>query len=152
MCRGHLAAKILQDFSSINSWIGYDICSACIEETVCKDRRYEPRVLNVNFYNTTIPRTDVLVASHVIEHFDHIEVIILLGMFRSYLIPTLLLELPLRKSWHNYKGGHVLELNERRFIKLAQVFGYTLTATEPSVGVEGNCYKFTNQKGIEHGE
>ena len=64
---GDLAVKCLENLAWEPTWTGYDISKYFIEKSVTHNR-YHPVLLDAQLWNTDLPKFDIFVSSHTLEH------------------------------------------------------------------------------------
>lgn len=116
--RGELARDVLPNFEDIVCWDGYDICSAAIDFTVCKDQRYTATKLTCPFCRIPDFKFEIFVSTHTVEHLSSEEAVDLLGFIERNCRKAVYLEMPIPESGKKWRGGassHVLELGRKHF-------------------------------------
>lgn len=109
--RGELASCILQSNDKILLWDNYEISSNAIKNTICKDKRYNPILLEDFAWNLDIFESyNTCILSHVIEHIKQKQ----LRRFFNRLINVkyIYIEAPLhrrRNAWNGRRATHILE-------------------------------------------
>jgi len=99
-------------FRSIALWTNIEICRGAAARPVCKDFRYEPRVLDCWVWEMPedwFKPYDVVFMSHSIEHMSSEDVTKLLSRITS--ARYLYIDAPLAWSgtdWQGYMGTHIL--------------------------------------------
>ncbi len=127
---GSLACELLQENDRIKCWYGYDICSKAISRSKNLEK-YKPAVLNDWFHNLELPKLNLFISSHTLEHLSDDRV---LATFDKVLdVKYLLLDTPLEEygqDWAGYHASHVLKsgkydlerwLQERDYRKLLDI-------------------------------
>lgn len=107
--KGKLAGEILSEFPAISRWYNFEVSPLVVDSPVCKDERYIP-VLPADFvWNVSLPKAEVLVTSHFLEHIKARDVRALFGnlppsvLFMAHVIPIL----PdcTERDWTGYGGN-----------------------------------------------
>ena len=63
---------------AIEKWYNYEICRNAIEKSVLSDQRYKPVIPDNFVWNIDLPKADVLIASHFVEHIKWWELVALI--------------------------------------------------------------------------
>lgn len=136
--KGHLAMDILQQFSNIKNWIGYDF-SSCVNESILNEPRYTPVSLNDWFHLTELPHFNTFVSSHTMEHLSSDQVLKTFQHIASK-AKYLLLEIPLNengKDWHNWSCAHVLTWGQKYIRDALHKLGYRWFYEIKTLGIMG---------------
>lgn len=116
--RGSLAKSILAENKNITSWLGYDICSDALDETVVTDKRFTPVYMDDQWYFQHKGDFDIFVSTHTLEHMTVLEVQEVLAKLDVWCKRAVYLELPLIESGKVWRGGassHVLRWGRKQF-------------------------------------
>jgi hypothetical protein len=133
---GHLAKRMLEATDKIKWWVGYDFESP-IKRNVCMDKRYSTVSLDNWFHKTDIPKCDVFVASHVLEHLSSVQ---LQQTLTSIDAKHFLFEIPLKeegRTWNNGACTHVLEWGLIRFCEFLKDNNFKIFKYVPYLGIIG---------------
>lgn len=123
---GRLASQLVTR-PDIRSWVNYDLV---VVPQACENPRYNLSVLTDWIWNTEIPRADVFVACHTIEHLSAEHFYELAKSLRE---PWVYFEAPLDEEptdWNGYAGSHRLDLGWAGVRNLMEMCGY-----EPAAGL-----------------
>jgi hypothetical protein len=109
--KGELAQKMLVK-PGIVEWRNLEICERAVQKSVFSSPRYEAVIPDDFAWKVALPKADVLVASHFIEHVKWREFAALMsslpGEFRF-----VGLQAPIQETetdWTGYHGTHILEV------------------------------------------
>lgn len=104
-----LADYLLQN-SLVEKYYAYDIEAKAIATRVCNDKRLICNVLKDEFYKTELPKADVFISTHTLEHFTNDEVIKVIDHIAGN-VSAMIIEFPtLSGNWSGYNGTHILTL------------------------------------------
>jgi hypothetical protein len=125
--KGDMACRAMEEFPFIEEWTGIEICSAAIENTLCKNPKLK-YIFPEKFDWFAEPRTidaDFIVATHFIEHLsnEHFDQLINYCNGAKYIY----FEAPMSNisnNWSGYGGTHKLEYGWNKIIELMS--NYTL--------------------------
>lgn len=125
---GQLAKEILKEYSNIQSWIGYDICYSAVNRSRLNvhDDRFTAIALNDWFFNIELPKFNIFVCSHTLEHLNMDQVIKTLDHAKN--AKEIILEIPVYdvgRSWRYSKSTHVLTENRETIRKILTERNYT---------------------------
>ncbi len=118
---GRLAKSIFEVYGQrIMKWHGCDIAPVVVLNRQCKHPLYNPVLLLSHFWDVNIPKHDVFICSHTLEHmtFDQVKKV-LLHQHGKYLV----LETPI-ENWDNYEGGHILDVSQEEYLNFIKSLGY----------------------------
>lgn len=109
--RGDHAAAILGLYPSVERWVNIEFCAEAAAAPKTKDPRYEVRVPGEFRWwrEDPLPKGDLLVLSHVIEHLSPRDAEDLLDTATG--TPAIYCETPLptpASDWKGYLGTHIL--------------------------------------------
>lgn len=116
--RGSLAQSVLAENKNITSWLGYDICTAALDENKAKDSRFKPVYMDDHWYYMDHGAFDVFVSTHTLEHMIVPEVRTVIGKLDVLCNKAVYLELPLIEAGKFWRGGassHVLRWGRKHF-------------------------------------
>jgi hypothetical protein len=119
--KADLAQEALNDYPSISSWKGIEICKSAIDKTKCNNNKFEyifPK--EFNWFETTIrPNADCIIGTHFIEHLsdNHFE------SLAKYCkgVKHVIFEAPLKEQnydWTGYIGTHKLNYGWQEVIRI----------------------------------
>ena len=110
--RGELAQEMLNRFPSLAIWCNVEICRAAVKDSVFASPKYKTWIPPDHPWNMELPPSNVVVASHFIEHIKQQEFELLLINLPET-VRYLALVAPLPESgptdWGGYHGSHILE-------------------------------------------
>ena len=128
--KGELAASVLSDYPGIPKWLNVEIAPQAVTESACTDPRYSVIVPDAFLWDTDLDLSEyrTLVASHVIEHLKHADLIKLLRRTRS--IEHLYVDAPLPETDPQWGGGngqhsHIIEIGWGRLRSLLESYGFS---------------------------
>jgi len=127
--KGELAAFVLPKLPKVRKWLNYEISEQAIKETYCKDERYHPLIPSDFLWNIEIPKADVFISSHTIEHITAKE---LDKLFSKLPVKHIGLQAPLGDNgtdWAGYYGSHILEIGWNSVIEMLSGYGFSLTVS-----------------------
>jgi len=127
--QGYLAKKMLEKYGDyIESWIGYDIASYTIENSVVTDSKYSVIEINDYFHNIDLPEFDLFCSTHTFEHLNRKEIELCVDHVKS--CTFMAIEVPrtdmMEDSWQGYCGTHVLVIPKKEFISIFNKAGFRL--------------------------
>jgi len=131
---GVVGGDVLDNFDKVYSWVNVEICEDAVKNTLCKNERYNARVLDNYIWDTPFDYTlyNVLFMSHSLEHMKA-------GNFRAILEAIKAQDYPIKfiyidsdfkattpeVNWTDYWGTHIFELGWDDLTKLLEEYGYT---------------------------
>lgn len=130
---GSLAHKFLGKYDNISEWHGFDINYAAIDRTKFPElfaESYLPvKMTEWPWEGDYFGGEDVFVSSHVLEHFNFLQICKIVDDLIENLVAYLLIELPFEKEpsdtkWHDFDGAHVLSCTEDEFAAMMEQKGY----------------------------
>lgn len=133
--RGSLAQHVLAANKNITSWLGYDICSAALDETVATDKRFTPVYMDEQWCTQHEGEFDVFVSTHTLEHMTASEVRAVLNKLSVWCRQAVYLELPLvehGKVWRGGASSHVLRWGRKHFRDLFNEDGWEVIYEPPA--------------------
>ena len=116
-------AKLTFDLykEKIIKWHGCDICPIVVSHSICKHPLYNPILLLGYLWEVSLPPHDIFVCSHTFEHMNMDEVYkVLTHQKAKYLV----LEIPMKKNWDNFEGGHINTASWEEYKKTIEGLGY----------------------------
>lgn len=126
--KGELAKYMLERLPKIRRWLNYEISEQAIIENICPySTRFEALIPSDFLWNIELPKADVFVSSHTIEH---IRVAELDKLFSKLPVKYIALQAPLGDEgtdWAGYYGSHILEVGWNTVIELLRGYGFNLT-------------------------
>jgi len=126
--KGDLALKALSSFKNIQIWHNYDIIESEPYQR-CNDYRYKYIILEDYIWNKSLEiEYNVLIATHVIEHFSWSEFVSLISWISTN-IETVLFEAPIpytgeNINWTGDHSTHILEKGWEQVITEMQNYGF----------------------------
>jgi hypothetical protein len=121
--QGHLASAMLKIYSNIKSWTGYDICESSMARSIVSDKRFQTVELTNWFGSVALPKFDVLVSSHTLEHLNWDQLQNMMRVLTPK--PTwMFLEFPVNDWPLNHSSTHVLYIKRKDFDGLMDEVGY----------------------------
>lgn len=128
---GRLAKEILHRVPgfTIQSWVGYDLNARSLgrSASIVNDERFSSFALDAWLYNTELPKFNIFLSTHTLEHMSAHEVTKIFNLTCKKAL-YLILEIPTEEngqSWQRYKGTHVLKEGRKMIRKLLSGRGYT---------------------------
>lgn len=125
--KGELAKYMLERLPKIRHWLNYEISEQAIIENICPYSPYEALIPSDFIWNIELPKADVFVSSHTIEHIRASE---LDKLFSRLPVKYIALQAPLADDgtdWSGYYGSHILEIGWDGVIAMLDRGGYKLT-------------------------
>ena len=117
--RGELAQEMLNRFPSLAIWCNVEICRAAVKDSVFASPKYKTWIPPDHPWRVELPPSNVLVASHFIEHissYHFAQLMLTLPEALRYMV----LVAPLPESgsadWTGYHGSHKLKWGWDRII------------------------------------
>jgi len=114
--KANLAALILAEHTQMESWTAYEICTAAIEKTVCKDPRFSYVTPDrFDWFSNWLKfiHFDLFLATHFIEHISNEHFEGMAGAINAAQVPALYFEAPIKddaSDWQGYPGTHILTM------------------------------------------
>lgn len=128
---GELADTILAANPRIKFWENRDICGALKARQVCRDKRYQFRVMDQFRWweSEAPPAADTLIASHFIEHISDEDALNLFRWIGAGAIKHVLLDAPIDRvrlgEWGGYQGTHILTMSWAGITSALADYGFT---------------------------
>ena len=124
--KADLAQIAIPEFS-LKSWQGIEICTNAIESTRCTYTQFSyinPKIFD--WWKEELPYTDIIIATHFIEHLsnEHFEELV-----KALKSPLIYFEAPLTgegDTWVGYIGTHKLNYGWNKVTELMNQQGYLI--------------------------
>lgn len=132
---GELALNMLENYPRIDSWMNYEICRGAVAASK-PHPRYAGLHPNDWVWNIAIPRADLLVAAHVIEHMRLDNVKALIAKVRNAGVTACYVECPISAEptdWTGYNGSHILEVGWNGLDEVFAKHGYSPAMVSDSI-------------------
>jgi hypothetical protein len=130
--KGELAQEMLKSFPFVAIWCNVEICRRAVEKSVFASPCYTTYVPPEFPWRVELPPSNVLVASHFIEHISqrHLERLVrnLPDTMRYLAIEAPIPADDSRVDWTGYHGSHILEIGWKQVIDLLRQHGFELIA------------------------
>lgn len=125
--RGELAHEMLNRFPAISVWCNVEICRAAVADSIFASPRYVTWVPDSWVWDADLPPSNVVVASHVVEHMRQREFeLLLLNLPETVRYLALVAPLPEQgpTDWNGYHGSHILEVGWDTITHLLHYHGF----------------------------
>lgn len=124
--KADLAQRAIIEFN-LKQWQGIEICSNAIESTRCTHEQFSYIQPNrFDWWVNELPKSDIIIATHFIEHLSNVHFEQLVKVLQS---PLIYFEAPLTElgeDWAGYVGTHKLNHGWDAVSELMKEQGYSI--------------------------